>query len=131
MAKVPRPVTAFALSGGMKRPRRTFPGHLEWVRTLPSAVSGVFGVEAAHIRFGSLPHGKRETGVAEKPSDCWVLPLTPGEHRKQHSMNEREFWKEAGIHPLTLAALLFTNTGDDEAGRLIIRNARTTAPWRD
>ena len=76
-------------------------------------------------------HGKRETGVAEKPSDCWVTPLTPAEHRKQHSMSEREFWKAEGIQPIVIAALLFANTGDDDAGQLILRNARTIAPWRD
>jgi hypothetical protein len=64
-----------------------------------------WGVHVAHLRAGSLEHGKRETGMQEKPSDRFCLPLCPphhvGDKRKvsvtQHAMGEVEFWSQVGI----------------------------------
>lgn len=123
-----RPSTAFTLSGTRKRPRMHKDSHLAWIRTLPCVVGGEYGVEAAHIRYGSLPHGKRETGKSEKPDDCWSVPLAPDLHRLQHSMNERTFWERYGIDPLVVAALLYLASGDDERGLLIIQHAREFRP---
>lgn len=87
-------------------------------------------MEAAHVRLGSIPHGKREVGAAEKPSDFWVVPLTPEAHRTQHSGSEAYFWQANDIDPIVIAALLYAHSGDIEAGTLVCQNARIVAPWR-
>lgn len=131
-SELPRPATAFAMTGGpKKRPRRHDDAHLRFIRSLPCIVTGKGPTEAAHVRFASLAHGKHETGTAEKPDDCWAVPLSPNKHRQQHLMNERNFWRDANIDPLIVAALLFANSGDEMAGRLICRAAQHGAfPWR-
>lgn len=105
-------------------PRRHYEDHLAWIRGLPCLVTHIAGVEAAHIRMGGLNYGKRNTGMGEKPHDCWVVPLSPEQHRKQHSMSERRYWDEVGINPILVAALLFCHSGNDHAGWLVISNAR-------
>jgi hypothetical protein len=96
--------------------------HLAFVRTLPSVISGQFGVEACHIRFGDGRYNKPTTGKAQKPSDCWVLPLTPEEHRDQHSRNEVQWWKSHGIDPCRLANEIYQLSGDyEEAVRAIVK----------
>ena len=122
-----RPSTAFPQSAGQKRPRQKSPVHLDWLRTLPCVVTGQ-QAEAAHIRFGSWQHGKRETGMGERPDDKWCVPLSPEEHRlgnrSQHTMSERRYWNEKGIDPVIIAALLWAVSGDTEAGQSICLNAR-------
>lgn len=123
-----------AFSGGLgavRRPRQHFAQHLAFIRTLPCLTTGLIGsTEAAHIRFASLAHGKRETGKSEKPDDCWSVPLSASEHRDQHAMNEREFWRRAGIDPLVVAALLFASSGNEPAACQIIIAAQQGAfPW--
>lgn len=118
--------TAFAVDAprGQRRPRREADTHLRFIRSLPCLVTGKRGVEACHVRFGDMRYGKRETGMQEKPHDMWTVPLCPEEHRKQHSMNERDYWTLAGINPITVASALWMNTGDDEACEQIIREAK-------
>lgn len=85
----------------------------------------IAGVEAAHIRYGDLRYGKRETGIAEKPSDCWVLPLCPNHHRAQHAFgDEAEWWRRIGIDPLRLAALVYLHSGDEEAASLVMQRSK-------
>lgn len=121
-----RPDTAFSLDKSSKATRRIEdPAHLAFIRKLPSAVSGAMGCEACHIRSGSALHRKKHTGGQQKPDDAWTLPLTPDEHREQHSGNEVEFWRQRGIDPFELAVRLYEITGDFEAGRKIIATART------
>ena len=128
-----RPATAFALSSGKKRPREKNAAHLDFIRSLPCIVTGG-EAEAAHVRYSSLPHGKRATGASERPHDRWAVPLSPEQHRlgnhSQHSMNEQAYWKGVGIDPLIIAALLWGATGDYEAGVLICQHARETAKFR-
>jgi len=121
-----RPATAFSLAGrgsAKKQPRIKAAGHLAWIRTLPSLVPGEGPIEAAHIRFSDPSYAKPKVGMGEKPDDKWAVPLAASEHRKQHSMNERDYWDEARIDPVIIAALLWCHTGDDEAAIQIIRNA--------
>jgi len=121
-----RPDTAFSLDKSSKATRRIEdPAHLAFIRKLPSAVSGAMGCEACHIRSGSALHRKKHTGGQQKPDDAWTLPLTPAEHREQHSGNEAEFWRRHGIDPFELAIRLYEISGDVEAGRKIIATART------
>lgn len=129
MAEVSRPATAFERPM-FKTPRVEDAKHLAFIRTLPCVITGTSPVEACHIRYADRQHGKRETGGAEKPSDCWVVPMCPQKHREQHSMNERAFWDRYGIDPLEVARQLFAATGDNEAGvEIIDRYSKGTNGW--
>ena len=130
--QVPKLETAFALStDARKRPREKQEDHLRFIRNLFCLVTGQSGVEACHLRFGSLIHGKRGTGLQERPHDRWTVPLCPAEHRIQHSMNEEAYWQSRNIDPLTVAALLWSCSGDTEAAFQIQQGARLGLfPWR-
>src|SRR5664279_2314473 len=54
-----------------------------WIRTLPSAASGMPGCEAAHTG--------NDGGMALKPLDCSCIPLTREEHREYHQVGRSEF----------------------------------------
>lgn len=127
------PETAFPLSRGQKQPRQHEKSHLDFIRVLPCLKCGTVGCEAAHVRYGSLPHGKRETGLGEKPSDCWTVPLCVGDHRMnayaQHNSNERVWWAHMRIDPLIVAALLFAVSGNVQAGDQIVRAASAGRFW--
>ena len=122
------PQTAPKLS---KKQRQKSDGHLAFLRTLPCIVTGSRPVEAAHVRYGDARYGKYETGGGEKPHDRFAVPLSPEEHRKQHSMNERDYWTLAGIDPLHIASMLWINTGDEDACEQIIRQCRQHKDPRD
>ena len=89
-----------------RQPRRRNQEYLGYIRTLPCCIPGCGDnttVEAAHLRVGSINDGKRYTGMAEKSSDIWAVPLCGRHHRQQHDMNEREFWASYGIDPFALS----------------------------
>lgn len=120
-----RPPTAFSEDPSDRSQKRIKDdGHLAFIRTLPSVLSGQFGCEACHIRYGDPTYRKKHTGKAQKPDDAWALPLTPTEHRDQHDGNEREWWMSKGIDPLWLAQKLYAVTGNRDAATKIILNAR-------
>lgn len=130
MADVPKLSTAFASDRSMFRdPRQHDEHHLRCIRQLPCLSTGRFGVEACHIRFADPHHGKRQTGMAEKPHDRWTVPLSPAEHRRQHSMSERAFWEALGIDPCAIAIKLWAVTGQIDAMRDIILNAVEIRKW--
>jgi len=86
--------------------------------------------EAAHVRFGDPDYLKRPTGMAEKPSDQWTVPLCDVHHRHgneaQHSMGEQYFWRTVwGIDPLALALELFTAPSLDDMRAAVIQAARS------
>lgn len=56
------------------------PDYLAWVRSLPSAASGLYGCQAHH-RIGGR-------GSQHKTSDYEAMPLTPAEHRQLHASME-------------------------------------------
>jgi hypothetical protein len=90
-----------------REPRIRDAKHLEFIRSLSCCVCGDdTSTEAAHIRTGSIGHGKAPTGLGEKPSDQWCLPLCGRHHREQHTMNEMAFWEKYGIDPFILAMTL-------------------------
>ncbi|MEO3387360.1 hypothetical protein [Mesorhizobium sp. CAU 1741] len=128
--RIARPETAFSnapIGKQKKRQRDHDAKHLDWIRTLPCVITGNRPVEAAHIRYADPVYGKSETGMGEKPSDKWTVPLTSAKHREQHSGNEKLFWLRHGLDPLRIALALYSCTGDDEQGHLIIREAIKTA----
>lgn len=122
---VRREPTAFSLDpSGRETARIKDERHLAWIRTLPSVISGVYGCEACHIRYGDPGYNKPRTGKGRKPDDAWTVPMTPDEHREQHSMNEHLFWLRQGIDPVAIARELYRVSGDTEAALSIIKNAR-------
>jgi hypothetical protein len=87
-----------------RTPREHDDAYLKFIAQQPCCICGDnTTVEAAHLRVGSINGGKRETGMAEKSSDKWALPLCGRHHREQHSMNERVFWASYGIDPFALS----------------------------
>ncbi len=107
----------------MKHPRIHNERHLDFIRSLPCIITGDnVSVEAAHIRFSDMRAAKRKVGIGEKPDDIWTLPLSSEMHRKQHAMNERRFWQQAGIDPIFCALALYAVSGDYERGCQIVRN---------
>lgn len=126
MYQIARPATAFQNGPKEKRsPRQKIEAHLKFIRTLPCLVTGTRPVEAAHIRYADMCYGKRDTGMAEKPSDQWVVPLSPASHREQHAFgDELAWWKSKGIDPLFVAMALWRASGDEETCEQIIRSNR-------
>lgn len=121
---VPRKPTAFSLDPSDKAQKRIKDDrHLAFIRTLPSVLSGSYGCEACHIRYGDPMYRKKRTGRGQKPDDAWTVPLTPDEHREQHSMNEVNFWNRYRIDPLAIAQKLYEVSGDKEAALAIIKQA--------
>lgn len=91
-----------------RQPRIRDERHLQYIRSLPCCICGDdTSTEAAHIRSGSINHGKANTGMAEKPNDSWCVPLCGKHHREQHAFgNELEWWKCHGKDPFLLAMTL-------------------------
>lgn len=91
-------------------------GYLSFIHELPCVVTGSYGVEAAHLSSAALHFGHYGRGKSSKAPDRWALPLSPTQHRIQHSMNEMEFWRRAGVDPHVLALTIFglwSDMGDD------------------
>lgn len=109
-----------------RQPRQHDEQHLAFIRQLPCLICGNdIETQAAHIRFADDKAGKRYCGKQEKPDDVWAVPLCGICHARQHSANEREFWRLIEIDPIRVAAVLALNTGDHEAGVEIINANRT------
>lgn len=96
-----------------KTPRRRERDYLGYVAAMPCAGclarTGRFvrPVQVAHLRSGSLEHGKRPTGGAEKPGDRWTSPLCWKCHESQHHRgDELAWWAELGIDPFALCVAL-------------------------
>lgn len=81
--------------------------YLTWLRTLPCCVTGLMGVEAAHVSYAAPFYGHYGRAKGTKAADRFALPLSPSEHRRQHAMNEEAYWTSAGINPHGLANTLF------------------------
>lgn len=92
--------------------------YLDFIRSLPCAVSGKRPVEAAHLSTANTPLGHYGRGKGTKAPDRWALPLAPALHREQHQGNELGFWAHHGIDPHVLALSIFgvwSDHGDDAA----------------
>lgn len=90
--------------------------YLKFLHSLPCVVSGKHGVEAAHVSFANPKYGHYGRGRGSKSPDRWAIPLSSEEHRRQHSMNEAEYWRSVGINPHILALTiwgLFSDMGKD------------------
>lgn len=127
--KLAIPAEAFSVSSRKtKRQRVGGKDHLEFIRSLPCLVTGLTGyTEAAHVSYADERLGKLGRGYGRKEDDCWAIPLSASEHRKQHEMNEKEYWLKAGIDPCIIALALWRCSGDYETAEQIIRFAHKTA----
>ncbi len=90
-----------------RAPRKRNKAYLGVLARCPSVISGKWPVQVAHLRMADPARGKPHTGIGEKPSDMWCLPLTPEEHAEQHSMSERAWWERQGIDPVELCLRLY------------------------
>jgi hypothetical protein len=87
-----------------REPREHDEAYLAYIRQQRCCICGDnTTVEAAHLRVGSINDGKRPTGLGEKSSDKWALPLCARHHREQHASNELQWWASHGIDPFALA----------------------------
>jgi hypothetical protein len=121
--RLPRHSDAFSRQPTGKVSKRVEkPAYLDWIRTLPSIVSRREGVEAAHVSYAVPAYGKLGRGKGAKESDQWAVPLTPDEHRAQHSMGEQAYWRSVGIDPCIIAALLYAAYPNRERAMLVISN---------
>ncbi len=68
-------------------------GYLAFIHALPCVVTGVHGVEAAHLSYASPKHGHYGRGKSQKAPDRWALPLCPDQHREQHAGGEANYWR--------------------------------------
>lgn len=104
-----------ALETPKRKPQKS-KDYLGFLHRLPCAVTGRYGVEAAHLSAAATHLGHYGRGKQSKASDRWALPLSPEEHRLQHSGNEMAYWEAAGINPHTLALTIWgmwSEMGDD------------------
>lgn len=97
------------------------PDYLAWLHTLPCAVTGGLGVEAAHLSYSAPRYGHYGRARGKKAPDRWALPLSPVQHRRQHGMNERDFWARTGINPHELALTLWGIYSDFDGYEATVR----------
>lgn len=101
------------------------PKHVAFVRAkLPCVITlrEGEGVQPHHL----LRVPTNERGGAMKSGDDWIIPLWWEAHNALHNaeMDERAFLAEYDIYGPGLAALLFRLTGDEDACRRAIMEAR-------
>lgn len=99
-----------------KRKPQKSKDYLSFIHRLPCVVTGATVVEAAHLSYAAPQYGHYGRGKGSKAPDRWVLPLSPDEHRRQHSGNEMAYWRSVGINPHILCLTiygLFSEMGED------------------
>lgn len=113
---------------GQRKPREHDKKHLAFIACLPCVICGVRPVEVAHVRFGDAERGKPSTGMQEKPSDKWTVPLCSGHHREgpdaQHKSNESEWWSKQGIDVIALCERLYEISGELMDAAIAVMEAR-------
>lgn len=110
-----------------RQPRIEDAAHLASIRKMPCLVCGRPGPsDPAHIRSASRQYGKRLTGLGEKPSDQWVLPMCRRCHEDQHRWgNELGWWGGKGIpDPFAVALALYGNRTPPRPRRRIVKTKR-------
>ena len=99
-----------------REPRQVDKAFLAFVREKACCVCGHHPPnQAAHIRMADFGRGKRHTGMGEKSSDRWCVPLCAGCHLDNrvsvHKMGEQRFWWEVGLDPFVIAIELYAEFG--------------------
>lgn len=93
---------------GQRRPREPNKAFLAFVRSKPCCVCGAHPpVQAAHLRGANAMRGKRSTGMGERPSDRWTVPLCPACHLDGsgalHKVGEQRFFANAGLDAFAIS----------------------------
>lgn len=99
-----------------KRKPQKSKDYLSFIHRLPCVVTGSSIVEAAHLSAAAPRYGHYGRGKGTKAPDRWVLPLSPEQHRLQHSGNEMAYWRSVVVNPHVLCLTiwgLFSEMGDD------------------
>jgi hypothetical protein len=79
--------------------------HLRFVTSQPCLVCGRTPSDAHHIRFAE------QRAMGRKVSDRFAVPICRLHHRELHRRgNERSWWQNQGIDPLSIAATLWART---------------------
>jgi hypothetical protein len=79
--------------------------HLRFVAAQPCVVCGRTPSDAHHIRFAE------QRALGRKVSDKFTVPICRLHHRELHRCgDERAWWQNQGIEPLTIAATLWAKT---------------------
>lgn len=76
-------------------------------------------------------YGKLGRGKGTKESDRWAVPLSPDEHRKQHTGDEREYWRSVGIDPCIVAALLYAAYPSREKALLVLSHVKSFSLYEE
>jgi len=88
--------------------------YLAFLHSLPCVVTGVTGIQAAHLSMAAPEYGHWGRGKGSKAPDRWALPLSPEEHARQHDMGEERYWSGRNPHVLALTIFgLWSDLGDD------------------
>jgi hypothetical protein len=98
--------------------------YLAFIHELPCAISGKYGVQAAHVSFANPWYGAYGRGKGTKAPDRFALPLSHEEHELQHSGklgSERDYWAARGIDPHELANTLWGLFCDYEHAEAVLR----------
>jgi hypothetical protein len=88
--------------------------HLNFIRSLPCLICGVFGSEAAHLRKGT------DGGIGLKPSDKFTTPLCHNCHAEQHRVGELRFWQDID-KVKEFCNSIYKVTGNKKEGLKIVR----------
>lgn len=118
-----------------REPRDECPAFLVFVRRKACCACGAPAPsQAAHVRMGCREWEKRPTGIGEKPSDRWCVPLCSDCHLDvpdaQHRVGERKFWARVGKDPFEIAARLWAqfwrrrDRSPEERDAVVARAAR-------
>lgn len=82
--------------------------HLKFVASQPCLVCGQIPSDAHHIKFAE------QRAMGRKVSDRFTVPICRLHHRELHRRgNERLWWENQGIDPLSAAAILWGKTHTD------------------
>lgn len=125
LLKAPTPVRKVRQDMG-RAPRQRDADHLEAIRQCPCVKCGMDPCgEAAHVRMTRT--GKKISGIGNKPSDFFAVPLCRDCHGEQHRVGELSFWHNLEIDPLRLAETLYRLSPNIEAMRAAVFTANIVA----
>ena len=96
--------------------------HIVWLKSLPCVVCGLRADDPHHLlgNLDGLPKG-----MGRKNEDRWAIPVCRRHHAAAHAAGNDEAWfTEQGVDARAMAASLWRNSGDDDAGERLVYRAR-------
>jgi hypothetical protein len=99
--------------------------HRQFIRSLPCCICGNnIETQWCHVRYADAGAEKPITGIGNRASPKWTLPLCNRHHEEQHKGGERAFWLKHRIDPIWVCLALWKASGNHELGCQILANAR-------